>query len=34
MAPDTFLVISKELEARGLTAEPSLWGIRKPEIAQ
>jgi hypothetical protein len=28
---DTFLVLSKELEQRGYTAAPSVWGIMEPE---
>ena len=27
---DTFLILSKELEARGLTAPAEVWGIKTP----
>lgn len=29
----TFLVLSKELEERGKSAPPSVWGIAEPEKA-
>ncbi len=29
--PDTFLVLKAELQARGYTAPPALWGIVEPQ---
>lgn len=29
----SFLVLNRELSARGLSAPPSLWGIKEPESA-
>ena len=34
LAPDTFLVLTVELDSRGYRADPSLWGIRAPEASQ
>jgi hypothetical protein len=33
LAPRTFLVLSAELERRGVSANPSLWGMQQPETA-
>ena len=30
LAPPTFLIFIAELASRGMTAPPSLWGIRAP----
>lgn len=33
LPPKTFLIVKKELAARGLTAPSRVWGIEQPETA-
>lgn len=34
IAASTFLIIQQELVARGRTADPAIWGIRRPKGGQ